>query len=492
MTSDAILVVNEPFVPDFCRTQRWAARTRARVLRAPDWLAYATAVLAKDGFHVELHDFPAMGWDKPELETLARDKQPFMAVLDSTTPSFSSDVDCARRIKAQSPDTKILMVGPHVSALPEDSLVAAAGAVDAVAIGEYDYTVRDVARCWRDDAADLSGVAGIAWVKDGAPTRTSARPLIADLDALPFPAWDQLDLMRYYDGSKLHPYVTIIGGRGCPFGCSFCLWPQVMHGRKYRTRSPENIVEEMRWVVANWPQVRQGEFFFEDDTFTVNADRAHALCEAIEKSGLGVPFSINSRADVSDMALLRHLKRAGCRMVLTGFESGSQTMLDRMGKKTTVAQMERFVRACREAGLAVHGCFVLGLPGETRQTMRETLDFSLRVPLTTLQFSAAVPFPGTRYFEEIKAQGLLLAKSWDDWLQDGEQSPVVEYPDLGADEVEAAVDKGLRQFYFRPSYMLRFLLATRSKSDLYRKLRGFFNFLGYLVSSRRKKACRDR
>lgn len=486
MASETILVVNEPFVADFCRTQRWAARTRGRVLRAPDWLAYATAVLVRDGFAAQLHDFPAKGWGKPELETLARDTRPFMAVLDATTPSFSSDVDCARRIKAQSPDTKILMVGPHVSALPEESLAVAAGAVDAVAIGEYDYTVRDVAARWRAGEA-LDAVPGVAHVVGGTPTRTAPRPLIEDLDGLPFPAWDQLDLLSYFDGGKLHPYVTVIGGRGCPFGCSFCLWPQVMHGRKYRTRSPENILAEMRWVTERWPKIRQGEFFFEDDTFTVNADRAHALCQAIETSGLGVTFSINSRADVTDVSLLRHLKRAGCRMVLTGFESGSQAMLDRMGKKTTVAQMERFVRACREAGLAVHGCFVLGLPGETAQSIRETLDFSLRVPLTTLQFSAAVPFPGTRYFETIKEQGLLLAKSWDDWLQDGEQSAVVAYPDLSKEAVEAAVDKGLRQFYFRPSYMLRFLFETRSKRDLYRKLRGFYNFLGYLIANRGKK-----
>lgn len=486
MTNDTVLVVNEPFVPDFCRTQRWAARTRGRVLRAPDWLAYATAVLLRDGFDARLFDFPARGWGKPELGTLAREIRPLMAVLDATTPSFHSDLDCARRIKAQSPDTKILMVGPHVAALPEESLATAAGAVDAVAVGEYDYTVRDVAACWRAGENDLSAIPGLAFLREGTPVRTSPRPLIDDLDALPFPAWDQLDLLRYFDGSKLHPYVTIIGGRGCPFGCSFCLWPQVMHGRRYRMRSPQNIVDEMQWVVSRWPGIRQGEFFFEDDTFTVNADRAHALCDAIGQSGLGVPFSINSRADVDDPALLRHLKRAGCRMVLVGFESGSQAMLDAMGKRTTVEQMERFVRDCREAGLAVHGCFVLGLPGETARTMQETLDFSLRVPLTTLQFSAAVPFPGTRYYETIKAQGLLTATNWDDWLMDGEQGAVVAYPDLGREAVVAAVDRGLRQFYFRPSYMLRFLLETRSKRDLYRKVRGFYNFMRYLFSNSKK------
>ncbi len=480
-TTDRVLIINEPFVPDFCRTQRWAARTRGRVLRAPDWLAYATAVLEQSGVDVRLYDFPAKHWEKDRLFTLTQEQKPAVVVLDSTTPSIYSDIDCARLIKRACAETKVLMVGPHVSALPEESLKTADGSVDAVAIGEYDHTVRDVTHAWLNDTP-LNSVLGLAYrYESGEIHRNPPRPLIENLDELPFPAWHHLDLWDYFDGGKLYPYITVIGGRGCPFGCSFCLWPQVMHGKRYRFRSPENIVAEIKWVLEKWPKARKGEFFFEDDAFTVNKNRAHALCDAFEKNKLGITFSINSRADCVDKELMRHLKSAGCRMLLVGFESGSQRMLDNMGKKTNLRQMEKFTRVAVGAKLDVHGCFVLGLPGETKESMQETLDFALRLPLTTLQFSNAVPFPGTRYFEEAKAAGVLLAKDWDEWLSDGEQSPVVDYPGLKRGEVEEYVDRGLKQFYFRPSYMIKFLLRTRSKQDLYRKFRGFYNFMTYLL-----------
>ncbi|MBF0308730.1 MAG: radical SAM protein [Magnetococcales bacterium] len=487
MDTNKVLVINEPFVENFNRAQRWAARTRGRVLRAPDWLAYTTAILEKAGVDVELYDFPAKFWGKEKLRELVRQKQPRVVVLDTTTPSIYSDIDCARIVKEESPRATVLFVGPHGSSRPEETLRNAAGAVDAIAVGEYEYTVRDyVAHELDGENRDLSTIPGLAYLDgEGLFQRNAPRPIIENLDELPFPAWNHLDLNDYFDGGKLHPYVTVIGGRGCPYTCKFCLWPQVMHGHKYRFRSPESIVAEMEWVLKNWPEVKNGEFFFEDDTFTVNRQRAHKLCDLIIARKLNCTFSVNSRADVTDAALLRHMREAGCRLVLVGFESGSQVMLDSMNKQIAVPKMEQFIRIAKEVGLQVHGCFVLGMPGETEATMQETIDFALRNPLDTVQFSSAVPYPGTEYFDILEKNNLLRAKRWDQWLQeDGEQSAVVEYPGLSKSKVEEYVDKGLKQFYFRPSYMWRFLMATRSKTDLYRKLRGFRNFVHYLVTKK--------
>jgi anaerobic magnesium-protoporphyrin IX monomethyl ester cyclase len=490
MPSDKVLVINEPFVPDFCRTQRWAARTRARVLRAPDWLAYTTAVLERDGVDVELYDFPAKHWDKSKLRALAAAKQPSVLIMDSTTPSIYSDIHCAQLVKEASPDTRVMLVGPHVSALPRESLKDAGDAVDAVAVGEYEYTVRDFVRCCLNQG-EWDSVAGMVYRDDaGEVKQNPSRPLITDLDSLPFPAWHHLDLWDYFDGGKLYPYVTVIGGRGCPFKCIFCLWPQVMHGNRFRFRSPENIIAEMEWVLSNWPDVRQGEFFFEDDTFTVNRQRAHSLCDLMIKRRLNCTWSVNVRADITDIDLLKHMRAAGCRLLLVGFESGSQQMLDNMHKNLRVDQMQTFIRTAHSAGLEVHGCFVLGLPGETEATMRASIDFALRNPLNTVQFSGAVPFPGTRYFDYACRENLLRTRKWDDWLQDGEQAPVVDYPGLSRDLVETYVDRGLKKFYFRPSYILRFILSTRTKADLYRKLRGAKNFFCYLYE-KQKKARRD-
>jgi radical SAM superfamily enzyme YgiQ (UPF0313 family) len=477
-----VLLVNGPFVPDFCRTQRWAARTRGRVLRAPDWLAYATAVCERRGLDARLYDFPARGWDEARLARLCAELAPRWVVLDTTTPSLAADLACARRCTAAG--ARVLLVGPHASALPEETLVTAAGAAEAVAIGEYDETVADVVAATR--LADVPGLCVLG--EDGAPARTADRPLIRDLDRLPFPAWHHLNLLDYFDGTKRYPYLDVVTGRGCPHHCSFCLWPQVMHGHLHRTRAPEAVVDEIEHDIGLCPQVLSGgEFFFEDDTFTVRESYAHALCDAITRRGLRIAFSVNARAD-ADPELLRHLKAAGCRMLVVGFESATPAILDGVGKGTTPADGRALARAARELGLAVHGCFVLGLPGETHASLARTLDYALELELTTVQFSAAVPFPGTAYYRDCQARGVLRARSYADWLDDGEQGSVVEEPGLSRAEINAQVNAALRRFYFRPRYMLRFLAETRDRADLYRKLRGLWNYGSYLVDHARRRA----
>jgi radical SAM superfamily enzyme YgiQ (UPF0313 family) len=257
-----------------------------------------------------------------------------------------------------------------------------------------------------------------------------------------------------------------------------------MHGRKFRFRSPKNVVDEIEHDIDICPKVvKGGEFFFEDDTFTVIKKNAISICEEIINRNLKIRFSVNGRVDKASLDMFVMMKAAGCRELLVGFESGSQMILDNVQKKITVEQSRHFMDLANKSGIDVHGCFVLGLPGETEKTMQETIDFALSLGLHTVQFSAAVPFPGTEYFEYCRARGYIKAKKWDEWLQrGGEQSPVVEYPGLTPELVGKYVDKGLKKFYFRPSYMVKFLLETRSRSDLYRKMRGFKNFISYLNS----------
>lgn len=478
-----VLLINEPYVPGFNRTQRWAARTRGRVLRAPDWLAYATAVLEESGVQAKLYDFPAMNWTKQDLKDLVKRERPDFVVLDSTTPSIYSDIECARICKEEGTPS-VIMVGPHASALPEETLKLADRAVDVICIGEYDYTILDVIRHYDK----LQSVQGICHFENGMPHATGPRPLVEDLDQLPFPAWHHLDLMKYFDGSKLYPYIDIFSGRGCPHGCMFCLWPQVMHGRRVRLRRPERVVDEIEHDIRLCPQVAHGgEFFFEDDTFTLVKSNAMAICEEILRRGLKITFSVNARTDTADEELFRLLKRAGCRELLVGFESGDDRILSLMSKKETVDDARRFMELAHKTGIDVHGCFVLGYPGDTEASMDKTIEFALGLGLHTVQFSGAVPFPGTRYFEYCREKGLLKADRWDAWLEDGEQAAVIDCPGLSRESIKNAVDKGLRRFYFRPSYMARFLLQTRSTSDLYRKLRGAKNFLSYLWTESRKK-----
>lgn len=474
-----ILLLNEPFIPQYCRCQRWPARTRARALRPPDWLCYAAAVLKQAGLDVELYDFVANKWDKKRLSDLLKQKRPDFVVLDSTTPSIYSDIECAKICKQQA-DAKVIMVGTHATALPSETLTLAAGSVDVIALGEFDYTLRDIIRNW----PILDEVKGICYLKNSEIKFGPPRQLIEDLDSLPFPSWEYIDIMKYFDAGRLYPYIDIIGGRGCAYQCTFCQWPQLMFGHKYRFRSPCNIADEIEYDLRLFPKLKAGEFFFEDDTFTVNKERAYLICAEIQRRGLKINWSVNARPDIHNLELFKEMKKAGCRGFLVGFESGDQRILDNIKKGLKLEQAEEFVRLAKQAKIALHGCFVLGLPGETKETCQKTIDFALKLGLDTLQFSAAVPLPGSEYFEYCKSQGLLKAKSWEDWLDAGEQAAVVDYPDLSINEINRFVDRGLKKFYLRPEFVFKFIGYNKNINDIYRKLRGAFNFLSYLITNR--------
>lgn len=470
-----VLVINEPFIPDFCRCQRWPARTRGRALRPPDWLCYAAAVLEKEGVDVELYDFVALNWGKEKLKSLLREKRPDFVVLDSTTPSIYSDIECAKICKEM--NCRVIMVGTHASALPQETLKLADGSIDAIALGEFDYTVADIIHSW----PHLERVKGICFLENGNPKFTSPRALIEDLDSLPFPAWHHIDIRKYFDALRLYPYIDIIGGRGCPFNCIFCQWPQVMYGRKYRLRSPKNIVEEIEYDLKLFPQLKKGEFFFEDDTFTINKERAFLICEEIQKRNLKITWSANARPDIYDLKLFKEMRKCGCRELLVGFESGSQVILDNIKKNLEVEQSYKFIEVVKKAGIKVHGCFVLGLPGETKETIKETVDFALNLGVDTLQFSAAIPLPGTEFFRFCQENGLLKSHNWQDWLRGNEQGAVVSYPGLTIEDINNSVDYALKKFYFNFKFISKFIFETRNLSDLYRKLRGGFNFVSYLI-----------
>ena len=472
------LIINQPFIKDFCRCQRWPARTRGRAIRPPDWLCYAAAVLKKDGHDVELYDFIANGWDKEKLRELICGKKPDFVVLDSTTPSIVSDTECARICKAES-SAKVIMVGTHASALPEETLREAKGSIDVIALGEFDHTIRDIVEHW----PDLSGVTGLCFLTGENAVFTAPRPFIQDLDALPFPAWEFLDITKYFDAGRLYPHIDIIGGRGCPYRCTFCQWPQLMFGHRYRFRSPGSIADEIEHDLRLFPKLKYGEFFFEDDTFTVNRSRAIRICDEILRRGLKIHWSVNARPDLCDSELFQAMKRAGCYKFLVGFESGDQQILDGIKKDLKLEKVKEFMALARQAKIGVHGCFVLGLPGETRETAKRTVDFALGLGLDTLQISAAMPLPGSEYYDYCKEKGLLRAKSWEDWLDGGEQGAVVDYPDITLREINALVDDGLKKFYLRPQFILKFLFHNVNLHDFFRKLRGGWNFLSYLFRS---------
>lgn len=481
-----VLTLNPPFHPQYSRGQRSPAVIKSGTVYYPIWLSYATGVLEQNGFNVKLVDAPAAGLDLAYVLGLVDRFQPRLVVLDTSTPSIYNDVEVAQAIKARAPAVFVVLVGPHVTALPRETLEIGP-AVDAVARGEYDHTVRDLALALQS-GADGTDVLGLTYRvangrRAGAIVSNPDRPFIANLDALPFASAvykRHLDVEKYFYSITQYPAVTIVTGRGCPYKCVYCMWPQTLNGHGYRRRSVENIVDEFEFIKRELPQVK--EVFIEDDTFTVHQQRAVALGKELVRRGLNLPFTANSRADVS-YETLYWLKQGGLRLLCVGFESGDQAVLDAMNKQIQVEQFYQFRQDAARAGVMIHGCFMAGNPGETKATLAKTLQLAKDLDPDTAQFFPLMVYPGTAAYEWAKRNGYLVTEDFRQWLtEDGLHKSVVSLPDLTAQELVAWCDRARREFYLRPAYIWsKVRQAITQPREARRIFKSFFTFVKYLV-----------
>jgi radical SAM superfamily enzyme YgiQ (UPF0313 family) len=477
-----VAFLNPMFGKDFTKSARWFARSRGRVQRHPDYLCTAAATVAAAGHEIFFRDAQAKNLPTEALLPRLREFRPDLIVYQTTTPSIDTDIAAARLCKDATGAINVF-VGSHVTAEPEDTLARAAGVVDAVAIGEYDYTLRDLA-----DGVRVQDCLGLAWPDGGRCVINPRRPLIANLDELPFPAWQHIDIKDYRDAGKLFPFLTLISGRGCFGRCSFCQLPQTMNGRGYRPRSVGHVVAEIEHDLRLFPTLK--EIMFEDDTLVMAAtrDRLARLCEEMIRRDFRIAWSANARVDVDDLELFRLMKRAGCRMLCAGFEFGDQRILDHVHKGITIEQMYRFADTARRAHIRVHGCFMFGGPEETCETARKTIALALRLKIDTAQFSGMVAYPGTEYYQWARKNGYLIPTCWREWVDDHfEQCATVNCPELNVQQINALVDEGLRRFYLRPSQMLRMLANVRSLADIRAKLHGLRSFIGYFGAKQRDR-----
>lgn len=446
-----IAVVNPPFLGGrFSRTSRSPAINKSGTLYWPFWLAHATGSLEAAGHEVILLDCPATGTGERDLAARIRDFRPGMAVVDTSTPSIYSDLAIASSIAGTGAFT--LLAGTHASALPAECL-RLAPALAGVAVGEYDETLVELASAL-EGGTPPEGVPGLCLLMDGVPVTTPQRPPIRDLDSLPFLAdvyRRHLDPAHYFFAAARYPSVMTITSRGCPFRCSYCVWPQVMHRGLYRTRSAGHVAEEFGRIARHFPQVR--EVVVEDDTFSVDNRRVEEISEALAGAGNRLPWTANVRATLS-LEAMRSMKAAGCRLIIVGYESGSQEILDRVSKGTTVEQNLEFARRARRAGLMVHGCFMAGNPGETRGTLEATLRMAVKLAPDTAQFFPVMAYPGTRLYDEFASAGMLRTRNFREWVTpDGLHDCVVDLPGLPSSELTAWCDEARRRFYLRPSYL---------------------------------------
>jgi len=441
---------------------RWPATREIESYWYPVWLAYPTGML--EG--ARLLDAPPHHVTAEETIRTCRDYE--LLVLFTSTPGFPGDIRLAQAIKDSNPHIKIAFVGPHVSVLPEKSLQDCK-AIDVVCRKEFDHTIVEYA-----NGKPLEDILGLSYRKNGGVVHNADRPQIENLDALPH-ATDvyrrDLDVRRYTVPFLLHPFVALYTTRGCPAQCTFCLWPQTLMGHPWRKRSTDDVAREMAKAKEYWPYVK--EFFFDDDTFNIQKARTIELCAKLKP--LGLTWSCTSRV-TTDYETLKAQKEAGCRLLIVGYESGDPQILKNIKKGATVERARQFTKDCHKLGLVVHGDFILGLPGETRETIRNTINFAKDLDVETIQVSVAHAYPGTELHEFAMKNGFMTqeSKMVDDG---GHQMVQVEYPGLPAAEVMEMVHKFYDEYYFRPKAAYRILrkaiFNNSERKRLYKEARAF-------------------
>jgi anaerobic magnesium-protoporphyrin IX monomethyl ester cyclase len=466
-----VLVANPPWPgPGYgARSDvRWPHKRSDKYIEYPIYLAYTTAVIEQVGFDVSFIDAIM---EELSIEAFARRVQaiaPKLALIETSTPSIDFDLETAAAIKALSSETFVALVGSHVTYFDRKT-VTENPAVDAVLRGEFEYTAADLARALQAGEG-LDGVPGLTFRDDeGAVVANPDRPLFEPLDNMPFPARHIVKGDGYRAGIYSGGYPTaMISSRGCPYRCTFCLWPDVLYGHKFRARSAQNVVDEIEEAVRVYGH---DEIYFDDDTFTIDRQRVMDICRMILERGLEkeVEWIAQCRVDPVDREMLEAMKAANCGYILFGVESGSPKMLKKMRKGITLEKVREAFKLTKEVGIKTQAFFLFGMPGETQETIQETLDFAKEINASSTQFAIAIPHPGTALYEECKTNGWLTSHVWADYTA---EASLIETPWLTAEEVEEARIRAYREYYYRPSFVIGEALRVRRWADVKRLARG--------------------
>ena len=442
-----VILVNLPWKKD----DNWGVRAGSRwphikdkdeqaYLPFPFFLAYAASVLLEHGVSVRIIDAIAENMDYSNFIKLINEIEPKLIIAEVSTPSLENDLDILKKINRK--NTKIAVCGLDFNIRQPDFL-RKNNFIDFVMVGEYEYAALDLFRHINNDAK-LKEVLGIIYRDNGDIKVNPTRPLIEDLDKLPWPLREQLPMEQYMDapGNIETPSVQMLASRGCPFQCIFCAWPQLMYNsNRYRMRKPEAIVDEMEYLIKGR---KFKSVYFDDDTFNINKKNVLAICREINERRLEIPWAIMARADTMDEEMLVKMKEAGLYAVKYGVESADQTLLDKAGKNMNLRQAERMISFTKAIGIKTHLTFTFGLPGETQDSIKRTIDYALELNPATLQFSIMTPYPGTEYYNRLDAKGHIVSKDWSDY--DGASKSVIRTDCLSPSDLERAKEEALRRW----------------------------------------------
>jgi hopanoid biosynthesis associated radical SAM protein HpnJ len=420
-------------------SSRWPASREIESYWYPVWLCYPAGLLADS----KVVDAPPHGISIESTVEMAKEFE--LLVLFTSTPGFHVDMKMAEMMKDVNPKLKVVFVGPPVTTEPEKTL-RSSSAIDFVVRREFDYQIADFAK-----GKPLESLPGVSFRKNGGIVNNAEGGVIENLDELPWVSKvykRDLDVTRYNVPFLLNPFISFYTSRGCPAMCTFCLWPQTHSGHRWRLRSTDDVANEVRYALEAFPQVK--EIFFDDDTFNYQKARTIELCAKLKP--LKFTWSCTSRV-TTDYDTLKTMKEAGCRLLIVGYESGDPQILKNIKKGATVDMAQRFTANCKKLGLVIHGDFIVGLPGETSESLRKTIDFAKRLDNETIQVSIAHPYPGTEFYDYAKKNDLITIDSMTDEV--GHQLPTVIYPGLDRAELVDWVERFYGEYYFRPRVIWR-------------------------------------
>jgi hopanoid biosynthesis associated radical SAM protein HpnJ len=433
---------------------RWPSTREIESYWYPVWLCYPAGMLENS----KVLDAPPHGVSIQQTVDMAKDYE--LLVLFTSSPGFHVDVKIADMMKDSNPKMKVAFVGPPVTIEP-DKVLNSTKAIDFIVRREFDYQIANYAK-----GAALEDLPGVSFRKNGENVHNPEGAYIENLDELPWVSKvykRDLDFKRYNVPFLLQPYISFYTTRGCPAMCTFCLWPQTHSGHRWRLRSAQDIVNECRYTLENFPGLK--EIFFDDDTFNYRKARTIELCAELKK--LNFTWSCTSRV-TTDYETLKAMKEAGCRLLIVGYESGDEQILRNIKKGATIDMARRFTENCHKLGLVIHGDFIVGLPGETRDTLRNTIDFAKRMDVETIQVSIAHAYPGTEFYDFAKKNNLVQVKMAD---EQGHQLPNVVYPGiLEKDELVDWVERFYGEYYFRPKAAWRIVRKALFDSNDRRRL----------------------
>ena len=443
-------------------SSRWPASREIESYWYPVWLCYPAGMLPDS----KVLDAPPHKVSIEQTIAMAADYE--FLVLFTSTPGFHVDVKMAAMMKEANPKMKVCFVGPPVTVEPEKTL-RENPAIDFIVRREFDHQVVNFAK-----GTPLKELPGVSYRTEGGGIwHNPEGPVIENLDEMPWASKiykRDLDFRRYNVPFLLNPFISFYTSRGCPAMCTFCLWPQTHSGHRWRLRSIPDIVNECRWALENFPGLK--EIFFDDDTFNYKKERTIELCKELKK--LNFTWSCTSRV-TTDFETLKAMREAGCRLMIVGYESGDQQILKNIKKGATIDMARRYTRDAHALGLTIHGDFIVGLPGETRESIRKTIDFAKEMNTETIQVSIAHPYPGTEFYDYVKKNNLITLDSMTD--ETGHQLPNIIYPGLDRGELVDWVERFYGEYYFRPKAAWRVvrkaIFDTDERKRLYKEAREY-------------------